>query len=291
MKRRDFLKTAVMAGATLPFAPRTHNFERRKAVRTWAKGVHLAPGFNPALVNQLGLDYVEGIDPMLFAVMSDPLGCGISQLNCRYRHRMPKYPVDSFDYNQVQKLPNFHDEWVVLNEPALYDTPQLAAAYSNAIVETIVSYNPNANNWFDLNFLMQDQYQDNAWRNAFWDALTPFTISKISVLGIHVYPWIVPPDPIETRSMLKNSIRNWQNSRGIGHFPLLLHETGFPAAAVTQEQAETYIYQFAEDFEEVVWLDGVNWFMASETVDMHYVPLVNPQQTKLKRAGVAWAAI
>jgi hypothetical protein len=283
ISRRTFLQLAASIPLMLSMPAPT------LAARAWTKGTHLAPGFNPTLVNQLGLDYVEGIDPLLFEATTSPLLSGLAQLNCRYRHRIPFTGWGMAIYSVVRQLPNFYNEWVVLNEPSLHHTPEAAASMANEIIGQIVASDPTINNRITLNFLHEPHYQDNAWRDAFWNNLTSFTISKLSALGVHCYPESL--DPVYTRSFLKNTIRNWQNGRGIGHLPLLLHETGFDDAVVTQEQAAQYIYDFVEAFAGVVWLDGVNWFMWSQTVDMHYVPLVNPQQTKLKKAGEAWALL
>jgi hypothetical protein len=160
---------------------------------------------------------------------------------------------------------------------------------ANEIVGELVASNPQIANWVDLNFIMQPGYQDGAWRDAFWSSLTPFTISKVSVLGVHVYPTTL--DPIETRSFLRNTIIPWRNSRGLNNLPLLLHETGFDAAVRTQEQCAQYMNDFAVAFQGVNWLDGVNWFLWNDYPEGNYVTLSNPQQTKLKKAGVTYAQL
>lgn len=288
MNRRQFLSVAG-ATATLPLVPHSETDTLTRVVRTWRKGAHLAPGFSPALVNQLGLDFVEGTDPVMHAVVIDPHSSGIPQINCRYLHRIPKFQWDAGSYSQVRSLPNFFNEWVVLNEPSITNTPpEVAAQQANTIIEGLVALDPLINNWFDLNFLMMPQYQDNAWRDAFWDNLTPLVISKVNVLGVHIYPF--SRDPKEVRVILK-SIRNWQNGRGIGRFPLFLHEIGFGAAHVPQDEAAQYVNDFTVEFENAVWLHGVSWYAYNDARTDTYVTLSNPQQDKLKKAGIAWAGL
>lgn len=246
-----------------------------RATEPLPKDTFLLPGFNVSLVNSLGLDHFSFNDPGLF----DPAGFGAGNVNAEYIARIPwsGWGMGVFPLNR--QLANFHNKWVILNEPAQWGfTPQQAAAAANQVVSELVASDPNADNYVILDFW--SQAEDMAWRDTFWSLLTPATVAQVDAIGVHYYP--ATTDPQETRGYLRWQVRPWMNARSIPD--AWLRETGFDAAYHTQDEGAAYVPQLWATLSEFTWLKGVGWFMFSGS---GYVDLANDPQTKLTKTGKA----
>jgi hypothetical protein len=223
MKRRTFIKIALSVV--------TASVIRRVARggTTLLKGYHIGTGFDANALNQLGADWFCGDDSVLRVIRNTAEHAPYAILNATYVYRVP-HDCSIPEVQALQQLPNFNNEYILMNEPDLAGfTHQYTADRVVSAITNIQAADPTRNNKIML--CAGSQSAGTGYVAAVLNLL-PYPIrAKIDGLALHFYSG-VEPGGLYDEDKLRRFLRNFTEYAGlVGISKLWLSEWGWDEQA------------------------------------------------------------
>jgi hypothetical protein len=223
MTRRSLLKLAPALALLLA------NWRATRGETTLLKGYHIGTGFDANALNQLGADWFCGDDSVLRVIRNTAEHAPYAILNATYVYRVP-HDCSVAEVQALQQLPNFRNEYILMNEPDLAGfTHQYTADRVVAAITNIQAADPTRNNKIML--CAGSQSAGTGYVAAVL-SLLPYPIrNQIDGLALHFYSG-VEPGGLYDESKLRRFLRNFtEYANLVGISKLWLSEWGWDEQA------------------------------------------------------------
>jgi hypothetical protein len=180
MKRRTLLKLAL-------FLVMVRGVRVAQGGTVALKGYHLYHPFtDTATLNQLGAAWFCGTDETLRVIRDPAQQAQFEALNATYVYRIP-HDAGVTEIQNVQKLSNFNNEFIVMNEPDLAGfSHQYTADRVTQAIENIQAADPTRNNKIML--CAGSQYAGTEYVEAVLDRIPLHIRDLLDGLAWHYYP-------------------------------------------------------------------------------------------------------
>jgi hypothetical protein len=253
MKRRGFIRLALALALA-------SQFRVAQGGTVALKGYHLFHPFtDTAALNQLGATWFCGTDETLRVIRDPAQQAQFEALTATYVYRIP-HDAGVSEIQNVQKLSNFNNEFIVMNEPDLANfSHQYTADRVTQAIENIQAADPTRNNKIML--CAGSQYAGIAYVAAVL-ALLPSPIrALLDGLAWHYYPEADhAPGGIYDEARLRNFLNvvcPFTSAQGFGK--AWLSEFGWTAAA-NQERVANRLPRFVDVMNEFPILKRWNMY-------------------------------
>lgn len=252
------------------------------------KGIHLTHPLiaSAAHINALGANWWCGTDEVLRIIRDPAQQAQFEAIAATYVYRIP-HDASVGEIQAVRQLSNFQNEFIVLNEPDLWNiTPTDAAALATVAIQNIQAADPLANNKIVL--CMGSQTAGSAYMDAMLAALSPAIRALLDGAAIHFY---TQADPTPGGGIYdENRLRNYLTwicpyLASKGFTKVWLSEFGWSDGANPIRVANN-IPKFAAVMQEFPILKRWNYYCANGA---GMTPLVT--EAGLTEAGQAFASL